>query len=143
MQFDPILLEPRRERMEAEGFWAGQSVMDYFEACVAAKPDACALTAITEADGQRRDFTWAELDDLSWRAAAGLHKLGVGKNDVVSCQLPNSWQFVILYLACSKLGVVFNPVMPIFREHELSFMLKHGEAKVFACLLYTSPSPRD
>jgi cyclohexanecarboxylate-CoA ligase len=27
--------------------------------------------------------------------------------------------------------VVFNPVMPIFREHELLFMLRHGEAKAF------------
>ena len=37
----------------------------------------------------------------------------------------------MLYLACSRLGAVLNPLMPIFREHELSFMLAHGEAKVF------------
>lgn len=131
MKFDAILMEPRRERMEAEGFWPGKSVLDYFDACVAAKPGDRALTALTLEDGQRRVFTWAELDDLSWRAAAGLHKLGLGLDDVLACQLPNSWEFVILYIACRKLGVVFNPVMPIFREHELLFMLKHGEAKAF------------
>jgi len=50
---------------------------------------------------------------------------------VVACQLPNWWQFTITYLACSRIGAVMNPLMHIFRERELSFMLKHGEAKVF------------
>jgi len=54
----------------------------------------------------------------------------VGKDDVVACQLPNWWQFTLTYLACSRLGAVLNPLMHIFREHELNFMLKHGEAKV-------------
>ena len=46
-------------------------------------------------------------------------------------QLPNWWQFTLMYLACSRIGAVMNPLMPIFRERELSFMLAHGEAKVF------------
>lgn len=45
-------------------------------------------------------------------------------------QLPNWWQFSLLYLACSRLGAVLNPLMPIFRERELGFMLRHGEAKI-------------
>ena len=45
-------------------------------------------------------------------------------------QLPNWWQFTLIYLACSRIGAVLNPLMHIFRERELSFMLKHGEAKV-------------
>jgi len=32
--------------------------------------------------------------------------------------------------ACSRIGAVVNPLMHIFRERELSFMLKHGEAKL-------------
>lgn len=65
------------------------------------------------------------------KIALGLKQLGVAKNDVVSCQLPNWWEFTLLYLACSRIGAVLNPLMPIFRERELEFMLKHGEAKVF------------
>ena len=49
---------------------------------------------------------------------------------MVACQLPNWWQFTLTYLACSRIGAVINPLMHIFRERELSFMLKHGEAKV-------------
>jgi cyclohexanecarboxylate-CoA ligase len=64
------------------------------------------------------------------RIAVGLARLGVGRNDIVACQLPNWWQFTLTYLACSRIGAVMNPLMHIFRERELSFMLKHGEAKV-------------
>ncbi|MBS0466328.1 MAG: cyclohexanecarboxylate-CoA ligase, partial [Proteobacteria bacterium] len=42
----------------------------------------------------------------------------------------NWWQFTLTYLACSRIGAVMNPLMHIFRERELSFMLRHGEAKV-------------
>ena len=68
---------------------------------------------------------------LADRIAVGLARLGVGRNDVVAMQLPNWPQFPLLYLACSRIGAVLNPLMPIFREHELAFMLRHGEAKVF------------
>lgn len=131
MKFDAVLIEPRRARMEAEGLWHGKTLLDYFETCLAEKPDARGLTAIAVTDGSRRDLTYAEIDRLSWRAAEGLRRLGLVKDDVLACQLPNSWEFVVLYIACRKLGIVFNPVMPIFREHELLFMLKHGEARAF------------
>lgn len=132
MQFDAVLIEPRRARMEAEGFWPGKTLLDYFEICLAEKPDAVAVLTVLTGAGTRRELTYAEIDRLAWRAAAGLRRLGLGKDDVLSCQLPNGWEFVVLYIACLRLGVVFNPVMPIFREHELSFMLRHGETKVFA-----------
>ena len=77
-----------------------------------------------------RRFSYRELGDLADRVAVGLSRLGVGRNDVVAMQLPNWWQFSVLYLACSRIGAVLNPMMHIFRERELSFMLKHGEAKV-------------
>ncbi|MCR8549433.1 cyclohexanecarboxylate-CoA ligase [Salipiger sp. P9] len=131
MQFDAVLIEPRRKQMEEAGFWPGKTLLDYFEACLASEPDALALTSFVVASGARRDLTWAEIDALSWRAAEGLRHLGLGKDDVLACQLPNSWEFIVLYIACRKLGIVFNPVMPIFREHELLFMLRHGEAKAF------------
>jgi len=129
MKFDAILIEPRRAAMEAQGFWQGKTLLDYFEACLIEKPDALALSSIVVSPQTRRDVSYGELDRLSWRAAAGLHRLGLGKDDVLSCQLSNVWEFVVLYIACCKLGVVFNPLMPIFRERELRFMLRHAESR--------------
>ena len=80
--------------------------------------------------GATTRFTYRELAAMADRVAVGLTRLGVGRNDVVACQLPNWWQFTITYRACSRIGAVMNPLMHIFRERELSFMLKHGEAKV-------------
>jgi len=131
MKFDAVLLEPRRAKMEAERLWPGKTLLDYFETWLSERPDALALTSIAFSPQQRHDFTYAELDRLSWRVAAGLHRLGLRKDDVLACQLSNVWEYVVLYIACRKLGIVFNPVMPIFREHELRFMLRHGEARAF------------
>ena len=48
----------------------------------------------------------------------------------MSVQLPNWWQFVALHLACLRIGACTNPLMPIFRSRELSFMLGLAESRV-------------
>ena len=131
MDFDAVLLPPRRAESVARGLWKDRTINDDLDACVAELPDKLALTAIDRESGAVARFSYRELAKLVDRVAVGLSRLGVGKNDVVAMQLPNGWRFTALYLACSRIGAVLNPLMPIFREHELSFMLRHGEAKVF------------
>ena len=130
MEFDPVLIAPRRAHSVAQGFWHDRTINDDLDACVASCPDKLALTAVQAESGATTRFTYRELAAMADRVAVGLSRLGVGRNDVVACQLPNWWQFTITYLACSRIGAVMNPLMHIFRERELSFMLKHGEAKV-------------
>jgi cyclohexanecarboxylate-CoA ligase len=130
MQFDAILLPPRRAESIARGYWPDCTINEYLDACLAECPDKLALTAVRVESGDVRRFTYRELATLADRIAIGLARLGVGRNDVVAMQLPNWWQFNLLYLACSRIGAVLNPLMPIFRERELSFMLRHSEAKV-------------
>ena len=130
MEFDAVLLPPRRARMVAQGLWHDRTINDALDACLATCPDKLALTAVQVETGQVQRFTYQELGQMADRIAVGLARLGVGKNDIVACQLPNWWQFTLTYLACSRIGAVVNPLMHIFRERELSFMLQHGEAKV-------------
>lgn len=129
MEFDAVLLAPRRAESIAKGYWGDRTINDELDACVATCPDKVALTTVRLDTNSTRRFTYRELATLADRIAVGLSRLGVGRNDVVAMQLPNWWQFSLLYLACSRIGAVLNPLMPIFRERELSFMLKHGEAK--------------
>ncbi len=131
MEFDPVLLGPRRAESVARGYWLDRTINDDLDACLALCPDKLALTAVERDSGAVRRFTYRELAALADRIAVGLARLGVGRNDVVAVQLPNGWRFFALYLACSRIGAVLNPLMPIFREHELSFMLRHAEAKIF------------
>ena len=130
MHFDAILLPPRRAESIARGYWLDRTINEYLDNCLAECPDKLALTAIRVEAGDVRRFTYREMATLADRIAIGLSRLGVARNDVVAMQLPNWWHFSLLYLACSRIGAVLNPLMPIFRERELSFMLRHGEAKV-------------
>jgi cyclohexanecarboxylate-CoA ligase len=129
MEFDAVLIPPRREEMIGRGLWHDRTINDYLDACVAAHPDKPALAARRVEDGSLRRFSYAELARMADRIAVGLARLGIARNDVVACQLPNWWQFTALYLACSRIGAVLNPLMTIFRERELGFMLSHGRAK--------------
>ena len=131
MEFDAVLLPPRRAAMVAQGLWHDRTINDALDACVAQCPDKLALRAYRVETGTVTRFTYREMAQMADRIAVGLHRLGVRQNDTVACQLPNWWQFTLMYLACSRIGAVMNPLMPIFRERELSFMLAHGEAKVF------------
>jgi cyclohexanecarboxylate-CoA ligase len=130
MEFDAVLIAPRRAASIAQGLWHDKTINTELDACLAACPDKLALTAVQAESGAVKRFTYRELATMAERVAVGLTRLGVGKNDIVACQLPNWWQFTVTYLACSRIGAVINPLMHIFRERELSFMLKHGEAKV-------------
>ena len=130
MQFDPVLLPPRRDRMIQQGLWHDRTILQDLAACVQECPGKNALTAIRGESESVTRYTYEEMDRMARRIAVGLSRLGVRRNDVVACQLPNWWQFTLTYLACSYIGAVMNPLMHIFRERELGFMLKHGEAKV-------------
>ena len=131
MEFDAVLIPARRANSIAHGLWHDRTINDDLDACVSSCPDKIAVTAVQAETEKVTRFTYRELSNMADRVAVGLTKLGVMRNDVVACQLPNWWQFTITYLACSRIGAVMNPLMHIFRERELSFMLKHGEAKVF------------
>ena len=130
MDFDAVLLAPRRAAAVAQGRWPDRTINDALDACVATCPEQLALTAVQVESGQVTRFTYAEMARMADRIAVGLSRLGVCQGDVVSVQLPNWWHFTLSYLACSRIGAVLNPMMHIFREHELGFMLQHGESKV-------------
>ncbi len=131
MEFDAVLIPPRRADAIVKGFWPDRTINDELDACVASCPDKLALKAVQMEGGVVTTLTYRELAVMADRVAVGLSKLGVVRNDIVACQMPNWWQFTVVYLACSRIGAVMNPLMHIFRERELSFMLGHGEAKVF------------
>ncbi|MGO4326857.1 cyclohexanecarboxylate-CoA ligase [Cupriavidus sp. 2TAF22] len=130
MAFDAILLPPRRAASIAQGLWPDRTINDALDDCVSRWPDKTALSAVRAETGATVRLSYRELAGRADRIAAGLARLGVGRDDVVSCQLPNWWEFTALYLACSRLGAVLNPLMPILRERELSFMLRHAASKV-------------
>lgn len=123
--------DARRAAMVQLGAWQDKTITDYLDEAVASVPDKTAIVGYRVASDERTQLSYRELDRLTTRVAAGLIGLGVGKGDVVACQLPNWWQLTLLSLACARIGAVINPLMPIFRERELRFMLAHADTRVF------------
>ena len=110
--------------------WNERLLVDYLDGVADAYPQRVAIVNYEYGTNTRQDLTFGELrrrvDQIAW----SLIGLGVERGDVVSVQLPNWWHFIAVHLACLRIGAVTNPLMPIFRERELSFMLGLAESKV-------------
>jgi cyclohexanecarboxylate-CoA ligase len=113
------------------GYWLDKTVDQLLGEAIARTPDKISIIADRADREQALRLTYRELGNLVDRASGSLLQLGVGPRDVVTVQLPNWWEFVVTSLACSKIGAVFNPVMPILRERELLYVLNFCESKVF------------
>ncbi len=126
-----ILTQGRIDEMNKKGLWPKKLLLDHVERWAAEQPDAVAITGINSMRGRTESISFGQLHRMARRIAIGLADLGVQKGEVISFQMPNWWEFAALHLACLHIGAITNPVMPIFRQRELSFMLDYAESKVF------------
>lgn len=131
MQFDPVLIAPRLKAMTDAGYWRNQTINDFMAQALRDCPDKTAVVAYRSDRTAPERLSYRVLDAHVERIARNFARLGVGKSDVVSFQLPNWWEFIAVALACARVGAVANPIMPIFRQRELKFMLDFGDASLF------------
>lgn len=130
MEFSAILSPQRRQRMRSKGIWPDRLITDYLDEAAERAPDAVAVVGHNSMSGEQTRVSYAELQHYSIRIACGLASMGVERSDVVAVQLPNWWHYAAVHAACVRIGAVINPLMPIFRERELEFMLGFAEARV-------------
>jgi cyclohexanecarboxylate-CoA ligase len=105
------------ERNVAAGWWQNRLLNDYLREAVNRHADRCAVT------DSRGSLTYGELSRQSEQAALGFLELGVRPGDVVSVQLPNWNEFVVITLALERIGAIINPIAPNYREREIRAML--------------------
>ena len=130
MALEAVIPDRRLREMTGAGLWGDELIIDRFDRIAATRPDDVAAVCHEAAGAKRTSLTFGELKRLSDRAALGLAELGVGRGDVVAGQLPGWWHHFVLYPACARIGAVFNPLMPIFRQRELRFMLGFPKTKL-------------
>ena len=82
-------------------------------------PDGAAPLALTFGDLERR----------SNRMAHTLTSRGLAAGDRLAVFLTNCVEFVDVYLACIKLGVIFVPVNVLYREREIRHILGDAEPR--------------
>ncbi|MDF1730079.1 MAG: AMP-binding protein [Minwuia sp.] len=130
MALDPVIPAERLRQLTGAGLWGEELIVDHFDRIAVTRPDAVAVVCHRAADSLRTSLTFGELKQLSDRAAQALLALGIGPGDVVAAQLPGWWHYFVLYPACARIGAAINPLMPIFRQRELRFMLGFPKTKL-------------
>src|SRR5947207_4008159 len=102
--------EANRRRYVAEGLWKNGTLLDIFDEHVRTQPDKLLMVA----PGGIR-WSYKEVADRVAVLAANMSQLGVGPGDVVSAQLPNWGEFLLIHLAATRLGAITNGLLPIYR----------------------------
>ena len=114
----------------------GGRLLDDVDRWAARDPAGLAAVCVDSA-GADHTLTWGELCAGSHTVARRLRALGVGSGEPVAYQLPNRVEFLTTTLAVLRLGATCMPLMPSFRERELSFMLAEARARVLlVCDVY-------
>jgi cyclohexanecarboxylate-CoA ligase len=108
----------------AAGYWQRTGLFDLLETHAGATPDKTFVFDSTNG------YTYRELRDAAVQLAAALQRLGVGRGDRVVVQLPNWSEFALFIAALARLGAVMVPIMPIYRDEEVAYVLAHSGAKV-------------
>jgi len=124
MTFDTILSQETIDEYTKAGYFSNRTITDFLDDAAARTPDK------TAAIDSRRQVTYRELQAQTDRCALGLLELGVQSGDVVSFQLPNWIEFLVLHFAATRIGAVSNPLIPIYRDREVGFMVGFAESKV-------------
>jgi 2,3-dihydroxybenzoate-AMP ligase len=114
------------EHYRAAGYWRGRTLGDLIGESAARWPGNPALI-----DGDVR-LTYRQLDLRSRAAAARLRALDIQRGDRIVVQLGNTWEFVVLTLACLHAGVVPVMALPAHRHAELNYLAAHAEAVAIA-----------
>ncbi len=78
-----------------------------------------------------RSYTFVETNSRVNQLAHGLTGLGLAKGDKISVLLENCIEFVELYLAAAKCGLVVNPINFRLVGPEIATIVNHADSKAF------------
>ncbi|NLY80544.1 MAG: acyl--CoA ligase, partial [Lysinibacillus sp.] len=79
-------------------------------------------------DGVHR-ITFKQLEAEVQLIASALSAKGIKKGDRVMVSLPNWYEFVVIYFALAKLGVIAVPCNTRYRQDELIYILENSGSK--------------
>ena len=101
------------------------TLWDLVVRAVEERPDAPVVS-----DDHGSSLTRIQLRDAAEASAAALSARGVTAGTIVSWQLPTSLDAVVLLLALARVGAVQNPLIPILREREVSFITRQVDTEL-------------
>ena len=116
--------EAAAARYRPTGLWRNETLVGHARTRLAEDGERVAII-----DGDRR-LTFRQLWDEGAAVCAWLLRRGVQRGEVVSYQLPNWYEAVVVNLAAAMAGLVVHPIVPIYRDAEVAFMLRDCRSKL-------------
>jgi len=114
------------KRCRESGAWLDTTLATLTEALAAREPDRVLIIE------QEREYTASMLFDEARRLASALIRRGLKPGDVISYQIPNWYEGCVINIAAALAGLAVNPLVPIYRDAEVRFMLQDvGSRMVF------------
>src|SRR5258708_7330429 len=109
---------------------ADETISEAFRRTAAKFPDREALVS----RHQNVRLTWAQLDERVEETARGLAGLGLRAADRVGVWSTNCVEWILVHLACARIGAVLVNVNPAYRAYELQFVLRKSRMNaLFLC----------
>ena len=127
-------LEAARGRSSAVPTAARARIEQVFERHAVERPDAIAITC------EGRSTSYAELDAIAERLAAGLRELGVKPGEQVGICLDRSVELVASMIAVLKVGAVYVPLDAKYPADRLAYTI--GDAGLRVVVTASDPVPR-
>ena len=81
------------------------------------------------ADGSVAALTFGDLDARSDRVSRLITSRGLARGDRLCFFMPNRVEFIDLFLACVKVGVIVVPINALYREREIGHIVADSEPK--------------
>ena len=102
-------------------------IFSTFEAVARKKGNATAIIYL----GTK--YSYLKLQDLAERFAAALADMGLRKGQRIIIYLPNSIQWVVVWLGIQRAGGVCVPITPIYTPYDLKYIANDSEAEAIVC----------
>jgi len=126
---DKIKVNSRQKELYyKKGYWTARTLLDCWN-------DAVAKYGNREyvADDRGFRYTYQAVDQKSGNLAAYLLSSGICPGDTISYQIPIWSEFVIITVACLKIGAIANPLSPSFQEDEVSEIFDRVGTRAYFC----------
>ena len=114
---------PHQRAFADSGVWDRRTIADMAVELAELDPDFVCFV-----EGEDRMTRGQVLADALALSAA-LHGRGLRAGDVIAFQVPNWREAAVINLAAALSGFVVNPIVPIYRDHEVSLMLGDCRAR--------------
>ena len=105
---------------------AGSALIELVDRSLLRRADRPALE-VEAADGSIVQLTFGEIDGRANRMAAVLSARGLRAGDRLAVQLANRLEFLDVFLAALRLGLVFVPVNVLYREREVAHIVSDAQ----------------